>query len=68
MSGLIWVNVFYFPFFFIVLNILPRIGVPSGGETKTKTQHQFSSMLMLVIVRGVIWAGRWITGTRLSNH
>lgn len=59
---------FFFPLFFIMLNILPRIGVPSGGDTKTKTQHQFSSMLMLVIVRGVIWVGGWITGTRLSNH
>lgn len=33
-----------------------------------KTQHQFSSRLMLVIVRGVILIGKWIIRIGLSNH
>lgn len=45
----VWFNMslslFMSPFF--VLNILPRIGVPSGKDTKT--QHQFSSTLVLVM-------------------
>lgn len=60
----------FFKFCFLLrcLYTLPRIGVPSGGDTKTKTQHQFSSGLMLVIFRIIIWVGMWLTGTGLSNY